>query len=124
MSKIRVLIYRLDIHNLQAKLVSFPDQEKLLEEVVFSLSVFMNANIKNLQIKHFPCPTYIVIKRLKLYNLQTRKTSENLSSRICLKKPPISTLAKNLRWFELRCIIYRSYVYNLKTRKKLTSIQL
>ena len=35
MSKIRVLIYRLDIYNLQIKIVAFQDQEKLLEEVVF-----------------------------------------------------------------------------------------
>ena len=34
-SRIRVLIYRLDIYNLQTKIVSFPDQEKLLKEVVF-----------------------------------------------------------------------------------------
>ena len=61
MSKIRLLIYRLDIYNLQTKIVSFPDQEKLLKEVVFSLAVSMNANIKNNQIKHFPCPEYVGI---------------------------------------------------------------
>ena len=42
MSKTRVLTY--DIYNLQAKTVSFPDQAKLLKEVVFSLAVSMNAN--------------------------------------------------------------------------------
>ena len=45
-SKIRVLIYRLDLYNLQTNIVSFQDQEKLLEEVVFSLVVSMNANTK------------------------------------------------------------------------------
>ena len=34
LSKIRVLIYRLDIHNLQTKTVSFPDQETIVKEVV------------------------------------------------------------------------------------------
>ena len=37
MSKIRVLTYRLDIYNLQTKIVSFADQEKLQKEVVLSL---------------------------------------------------------------------------------------
>ena len=48
----RVLIYRLDIHNFQTEIVSFPDQKKLLKEAVFSLAVSMNANPKNSQIKH------------------------------------------------------------------------
>ena len=56
-SKIRVLIYRLDI---QTKIVSFPDQEKLLKEVMFSFAVSMNANTKKSQIKHCPCPKYVV----------------------------------------------------------------
>ena len=33
MSKIRSVIYRPDIHNLLIRIVFFPDQEKLLEEV-------------------------------------------------------------------------------------------
>ena len=61
MFKIRVLIYRLDIYNIQTKTVSFPDQEKLLNEVVFSLEVSMNAYTENSPIKHFPCPKYVVI---------------------------------------------------------------
>ena len=51
----------------------FEDQEKLLQEVVFSLAVSMNANTKNSQIKHCPSPKYIVIKNPNLNNLQTRK---------------------------------------------------
>ena len=47
MSKIRVLIYRIGIYNLDTKIASFPDQEKLLKEVVFSIVVSMNANTKN-----------------------------------------------------------------------------
>ena len=35
------------------------------------------------------------------------------------KKPPISTLPKNLRWSELGCITCRPDLYNLKTSKKL-----
>ena len=72
MSKIRVLIYRLDIYNLEAKTVTFQDQEKLLE-LVFSLAVSMNANTKNSQIKHCPSPKYVMIKRPNLHDLQTRK---------------------------------------------------
>ena len=41
--------------------MSFPDQKKLLKEVVFSLAVSMNANTKNSQIKDCPCPKYVVI---------------------------------------------------------------
>ena len=45
-----------DIHNFQTKIMSFPDQEKLLKEVVFSLAVSMNDKSNNSQIKHCPCP--------------------------------------------------------------------
>ena len=38
-SKIRVLTKKLDLHNLQTKIVSFPSQVKLLKEVVFGLAV-------------------------------------------------------------------------------------
>ena len=62
-----------DIYNSKTKIVLFHDQEKLLEEVVFSLAFFMNAKTKNSQIKHCPCPKYVVVKRPNLYNLQTRK---------------------------------------------------
>ena len=72
MSKIRVLIYRLYIYNLQTKIIFFQNQEKLLE-VVFSLVVSLNANTENSQIKHCPCPKYVMIKRPNLNNLQTRK---------------------------------------------------
>ena len=47
MSKIRVLIYRIDICNLDTKIALFPDQEKWLKVVVFSIVVSMNANTKN-----------------------------------------------------------------------------
>ena len=73
MFKITVLIYRLDIYNLQTKIVSFPDQEKFLKEVVFSLGVSMNFNTENSQIKHGPCLKYLVIYRPDFYNLQARK---------------------------------------------------
>ena len=57
MPKVRFLTYRFDIHNLQTKTVSFPDQEKLLKLLkVFSLAVSMNATTKNSLIKHCPCP--------------------------------------------------------------------
>ena len=46
----------------------FEDQEKLLQEVVFSLAVSMNANTNNSQIKHCPCSKYVVIKMPNLNN--------------------------------------------------------
>ena len=61
MSKIRLLSYRLDIYNLQTKIMSFPDQEKLLKEVVFSPSFSMNVITKNAKIKHCPCSKYVAI---------------------------------------------------------------
>ena len=33
----------------------------------------MNANNKNSQMKHFPCPKYGMIYRPNMYNLQVRK---------------------------------------------------
>ena len=61
MSKVRVLTYRFHIYNLQTKIVSFPNQEKLLKELGFSLAVSMNATTKNSLINHCPCPKYVVI---------------------------------------------------------------
>ena len=58
----RVLIYRLDIHNLQTKTVSFPGQEKILKEVVFIFAVSMNANTENSQIKYCPCRKYFKVR--------------------------------------------------------------
>ena len=52
--------------------MTFQDQEKLLE-LVFSIAVSVNANTKNSQIKHCPCPKYVMIKRPNLHDLQTRK---------------------------------------------------
>ena len=60
-SKIRVFVYRLDIYNLRTKTVSFPDQEKLLKEVVVVPAVSMKVNTKNSQIKHCSYPKYAVI---------------------------------------------------------------
>ena len=57
----RLFIYRLDIYNLQNKLVSFSDQEKMHKEVVFSLGFSINANTKNSQIKHCSCLKQVVI---------------------------------------------------------------
>ena len=59
MSKIRVLTYRLEIYNLQTKIVSFADQEKLLKELVFSLAVSVNGSTKNSLIEHCPYPCTI-----------------------------------------------------------------
>ena len=66
LSKILVLIYILDIHNLPTKTLSFSDQEKFLEEVVvvFSLAVSMNISTEKFEIKHCLC-----------YNSQTRKNN-------------------------------------------------
>ena len=73
MSKIRVLVYRLDIYIVQTKLASFQDQENLLQELVFRLAVSVNADTKNSQIKHCACPKHVVIRKRNLHNLQTRK---------------------------------------------------
>ena len=54
------------------KLVSLP----YLKEVVFRLALFMNANAKNPQIEHYPCPKYVMIYRPDLYNLQVRKKNQ------------------------------------------------
>ena len=79
----RVLIYRLDIHNLQTKTVSFPDQQKILKEVVFSLAVSMNANTKNSQIKYCPYQKYFKVRnfcetRFRIFAIfrQIRKSLE------------------------------------------------
>ena len=73
MSEIRVLICRPGIYNLQTKVVPFQDQEKLLQEVVFSLAVSVNANTKSFQIKHYPCPKYVVVKKPKLHIYRPEK---------------------------------------------------
>ena len=73
MSKIRVLIYRLEIYNLQTKIVSFQDKKRLLQEVMFSLVVSMNANTKNSQTKPCPCPKYVVIKKAPPAQLKDQK---------------------------------------------------
>ena len=41
--------------------------------MVVRLALFMNANTKNSQMKHFPYPKYCIIHRSDIYNLQIRK---------------------------------------------------
>ena len=64
-------------HTLQTRIVSFPDQEKLLEKVDgVRFKILINAkslSIKNPQIKHFLCPKNVMTQRIYLCNLQTRK---------------------------------------------------
>ena len=67
------------MHNLQTKIVSFPDQEKFLKKVAFIIAVSMNANTENSQIKHCPCPKYLVIYRPDSYNLQARKNNGKMT---------------------------------------------
>ena len=77
MSKIRILIYILDVYNLQTRTVTFHDYKKLLKKVDSgqTCACTMNANTKNSQMEHWPCPKYGVY-RPDLYSLQVRKTSE------------------------------------------------
>ena len=62
MFKIGSLIYTSDVYNLQIKIVSFPDQEKFLKQVVVRLALFMNGSTKKPQMKHCPCPKYLMIR--------------------------------------------------------------
>ena len=44
MAKVRISIYTLEKFNLKTRIVSFPDHDNLLKEVVIRLALFMNAN--------------------------------------------------------------------------------
>ena len=64
------------MYNLQTIILTFPDQEKLLEKVnlrYLKKLKMKTLNTKNLQIKHCPCSKYVMIYRPDFYNLQTRK---------------------------------------------------
>ena len=61
------------MYNLQTIILTFADQEKLLEKVNLKKLKIKTLNIKNLQIKHCPCSKYVMIYRPDLYNLQARK---------------------------------------------------
>ena len=54
----------------------FADQEKMLEEVIFSLSVSINVNTKNSQTKTCACPKDTVLKIPNFHNYRPEKTSE------------------------------------------------
>ena len=69
----RVLIYSLDKYNLQTRIASFPDHEKLLNEIVVRLELFMIVNTWNPQMEHCPCPKYDMIYSPDMYNLQVRR---------------------------------------------------
>ena len=69
----------------------------------------MNANIRNSEIKHCPYPKCVMIKRPNLYNLQTKKTSENDQELKFIKKTfNINTGQKSK--------MVRSEMYTLQTR--------
>ena len=83
--------------------MSFPDREKLLKEVVFSLAVS----------KELTCTIYRPGKTFEKWP----RVKSYLLKYATIKKHPISTLPKNLRWYELRWITSRPDLYNLKSRK-------
>ena len=74
--KSKSIIYRPGIYNLQARTLTFPEQEKLLEKLILRYLKMLKTkklNIKNPQIKCFPCLKNVMIYRPDLQNLQTRK---------------------------------------------------
>ena len=76
MFKIKSIIYRHGIYNLQTRVLTFPDQEKLLEKVNLSYLKILKTktlNTKSLQIKLCSCSKYVMTYRPDLYNLLTRK---------------------------------------------------
>ena len=143
MSKIRVLIYRIDINNLQTRIVSFPDQEKFLKEVAFSIAVSRNNNTENSQRKHCPCIKYFVIYRpdlhnsnintaqkskmvrIEMYNLQTRllqfKAQEKLKMYLMVRiELPLNenTLKGRKCLKYVFCNLKTFKLYNLLSNKK------
>ena len=76
MFKIKSIIYRHGIYNLQTRVLTFPDQEKLLEKVNLSYLKILKTktlNTKSLEIKLCPSSKYVMTYRPDLYNLLTRK---------------------------------------------------
>ena len=74
--KSKRIIYRPGIYNLQTRTLTFPEQEKLLEKLILRYLKMLKTkklNIKNPQIKYFPCLKNVMIYRPDLQNLQTRK---------------------------------------------------
>ena len=63
------------MYNLQARTLTFPDQEKLLEKILRYLKTLKSKklNTKNPERKHYQCSKYVMVYRPHLYNLQTRK---------------------------------------------------
>ena len=59
--------------NLQTRILTFPEQEKLLEKLNLRYLKTKKLNIKNPQIKCFPCLKYVIIYRPDLHDFQTRK---------------------------------------------------
>ena len=92
--------------------MSFQDQGKLLEEVVFSLAVSINANIKNSQIKHCSCPKYVAIKRpnLHLHNLKKHLKNNHLKNfKLCHHKKANINIDQKSKMVQIE-------MYNLQTR--------
>ena len=76
MSKNKSITYRPGIYNLQTRTLPFPEQQKLREKLNLRYLRTLKTkkpDTKNLQIEYFPCLRYVMIYRLDLYNLQTRK---------------------------------------------------
>ena len=64
--------------------MSFPNQIKILKEVVFNLAVSMNVKTESSQIKNCPCPKYFKVRNFSetkfrdLANLRKFGTAKNL----------------------------------------------
>ena len=59
--------------------MSFPDQKKILKEVVFNLAVSMNVNTERSQKKNCPYPKYFKVTKFRdLANSRKFGTAKNL----------------------------------------------
>ena len=67
----KILIYAINIYNLQVRTASFPDPEKLLKSRQWLDMRLMNVNTKIPEMKHNPYTKYGITYRSVLYNLQT-----------------------------------------------------
>ena len=124
MSKIRVLTYRLDIHKLQTKTVSFPNQEKILKEVVSCLAVSMNSNTENSQIKYCPWPKYLEVRNFSKQSFTILRSFEKFAKVWNREIFDLVALAKinsreNVQFFSHICFFLQKIFFSPRANNKI-----
>ena len=94
--------------------MSFPDKEKILKEVVFSLAVSMNANTENSEIKHCPYTKYFKVKNFCETKFRNIAIFWQIRESLELRNIWFGSTCENVQFFSHESFFSRKIFFSLR----------